>query len=658
MASHPSDTELERIEELLRLEIPGRPADQDVQAFVKQIERLPSELLRILRTMLGRTLSEREASHQGHLHVESLRELVDRSRVHLWLMGRGLSEAAAINLLKGLQRRKPGALSALLRSDRYVEWADREPEHLLIETGLRDKDVRRFLDTLEEAGFTLEEPMRTVFAINYGAEVELRSDSLRGAMSLKELIAFYLYGIMEVDLSAYGLDEDLLHELAARIGLGNNMLRQCQLVRQLERYCFGLPHGSPAAQHSREHWIHRINEFELKIALEQYVSRDKLLKSDMELAELYVEVHHIFADVGDLDDETLAVISITYRLDNPEETGHTVEELLSMIDQIKLLTTEFSPLGVLTRDIFAFFEILGECDHHNPFFHKTIVNFRSRLRRLAASSRETGERPTLILLILTYLYARLDAFLDDYELNETEVLEGIRGRLAQCTDPARQFAIVDAIEQYLAENPGLLQIADDTYWPELINTLELNIILKIYIDRAYLVPGTTGMNKNQMLDHLQTQINRIPDLSVKSLTVTFVTAHLATHLEQSREQTLSIGELSGLIDTLRQDAEHAAVQITVQSRVKRELLSALTERVYRLEAIQHALHEHAPADLLHRLDEVVVGLRTRRDNLIEGKMDPHVLEKDIRDLLTDPKVVKLVSDAELQYREILAVKSH
>jgi hypothetical protein len=374
----------------------------------------------------------------------------------------------------------------------------------------------------------------------------------------------------------------------------------------------------------------------------------------MEIAELYVEAHHIFDDVSEFNDETLAVISITYRLDNPEESGHTVEEILAMIDQIKLLTTEFGPLGLMMRDIFSFFEILGECDHHNHSFRKTILTFRAQLRKLAEANKKTGERVALNQLVLTYLYSRLDAYLEDVEKNKTGLLDSIRDRLSHVHDFIRQFAIVDRIEKHMFENPGLIQISDDNYWQELINTFELNIMLEIYIENEYLVPGKAGLTKNQMLDRLQTQINSVENISTKSLLVVFVTAHLSALLDRSREQTLSFSKISETIRHLQNDATQAATQITVQNRVKRELLSDLTEKLFRLEAIRTALVDSDPGDFSNRLDEVIVGFQTRRDNLMEGKTDPNVLEKDIRHYLSDKTVNELIEAAEETYKNTLA----
>jgi hypothetical protein len=385
------------------------------------------------------------------------------------------------------------------------------------------------------------------------------------------------------------------------------------------------------------------------------VTNEKLIHSEMELAELYSEAHHIFDDVSELKDETLAVVSITYRLDNPEESGHTVEELLAMIDQIKLLTQEFTPLTILQRDIFSFFEILGECDHHNHLFRKTILTFRRQLKKLVETTEKSGDRVTLDNLVSTYLYSRLEAYLEDYEGEKQTMLSGIRARLAQCHAFIRRFAIVDLIEKHIFSNPGLVQIADEQYWPELINTLELDIILEIYISHEYLV--SADLTKNQILDRIQSRIYSIEDIAIKSLTVVFLTAHLSALVDQSKGKKITVDELVQTIDHLQKDAAMAAAQISVQSRVKKSLLSILTERLFRLEAIQHGLSDETHHDILSRLDEVLVGLRTRRDNLMEGKMDPNELEADTQQYLSDPKVSKFIDEAEAVYKNRITAQS-
>jgi hypothetical protein len=489
--------------------------------------------------------------------------------------------------------------------------------------------------------------------LNYLAEAAVRRESLRGTMNLKEIVKLYLYTVIQVALSDYGLKEETIAQIADRLGLSNNMERQFLIVQQLERYFFSLTTSDDVSGKPIDFWLHLINEYELKTALEQYVAGDKMEKSEFEMAELHGETKHLFDDVSELKNETLAVISITYRLDNPEEKGHSAEELIMIIDQINLLTKEIAPLLIVQRDIFAFFEILGECDHHNRFFRETIIKFRSRLKRLADAKEKAGDRITLANLVITYLYSRLDAFLDDYDTQEDDVLEGIRNRLSQCHDFERQFAITDLIEEHLYSNPGILQIADSSYWPELINTFELNIILEIYIRRGYLSPGKEDLTKNQMLDRIQSEINGIENITVKSLSVTFLTAHLSAHLEHSKEEKLTLHEVLHTLAQLERDAQMAAEQIQMQSRVKRELLTTLTEKLFRLEAIQQSM-ETLEGDRTGRLDEVIVGLRTRRDNLMGGKMDPEVLEQDIRNYLSDKKVVALIDDVEAYYRDHMA----
>lgn len=645
--------EIDRIADLLRLDIPGRPNEAMVNTFLRQIESDAPSLHRIFRLQLGKTLMEREASNKGHMKVEALYEMLDYCRFQAWLEEIGLTEQAALNVAKSIGRRVTGEFHRFIHSQSYREVQDEGWSNVLLKSGVRDQDAARFEKTILEMEFGITEAMPRVFAVNYLAETLHREESLRGPMGLKELVTFFLYTAILVEFSEYGLDEDLIHDMSGRLALCNNMHRQHLMIHQLQRFCFANPALERSKIQNREFWIHKLNEIELKIALEQYVNREKLLDSEMEMAELYSEAHHLFTDVGELQDETLAIISITYRLDNPEESGHTVEELLSIIDQIKLLTTEISPLNIMTRDLFAFFEILGECDHNNRFFHKTILTFQSRLRRLSKSVEESGDRINLTNLVLTYLYSRLDAFLQDYECDNETILEGIRSRLAQCHAFVRQFAIMDNIENYIFGNPGLLQISDETHWPELINTFEFNIILDIYFDRGYLVSG--AMTKNEMRERLQTRINEIRDISVKSLTVVFLTAQLSAKVDQLKENALGLNDVLTLVDHLQHDAEHAAVQISIQSRVKREMLGMLTSRLFRLEVLQKGFDGRGEHDLLSRLDEVVVGLRTRRDNLIDGKMDPKLLEQDIRVYLNDPKVLVFVEDVERQYKQMFGV---
>jgi hypothetical protein len=650
MPTPQKNIEIERIEELLNIDMLDRLNEHFIGTFLRQIETQPQELLRIFRKNLGDILMEREHDQMGHLKPESLFEIVDFSKMQLWLVEAGMNERAAKNTVKGIQRRTTSELSRFIHTQAYRSNERKDISDILLESGMREEDVSRFATIIHETELGVNEITRQAFKLNYFAEHSVRRESLRGAMLLKETITLYLYTVLQVMTSACGLEEETIAEIARRLGLCNNMKRQFLIVKQLERYFFTASSVEETKNKSTDFWIKLINDHELKIALEQYVTDDKLKKSDMEIAELYVEAHHIFDDVSEFNDETLAVISITYRLDNPEESGHTVEEILAMIDQIKLLTTEFGPLGILTRDIFAFFEILGECDHHNHSFRKTILTFRAQLRKLSETNKKTGQRATLNQLVLTYLYSRLDAFLEDVEKNKNKLLESIRNRLAHCHDLARQFAIVDQLEKHMFENPGLVQIADENYWQELINTFELNIMLEIYIDNEYLVPGQKTMTKNQMLDRLQAQVNGIDDISAKSLLVVFLTAHLSALLDRCKEQTLSFDEITETIGQMQKDATLAAKQIDVQSRIKRELLSELTEKLFRLEAIRSSLAITDDSEFSNRLDEVVAGFQTRRDHLMEGKMDPHVMEEDIHDYLSDKKVIQLIEESEQIYK--------
>jgi hypothetical protein len=646
-------SEVEKINDLLRLEVANRPKDEFVKTFLRQIETLDADVLKTFRKALGQTLIEREASGKGHLKVEAMMELLDFSRFQAWLVGSGISELSVRNIVAGLKSRSTDDFNRIIHGEGFLDVDQKNMTDILLEEGIPEIDIHTFHELIHNVDLSVSEYLERVFKLNYLAEAAVRRESLRGTMNLKEIVKLYLYTVIQVALSDYGLKEETIAQIADRLGLSNNMERQFLIVQQLERYFFSLTTSDDVSGKPIDFWLHLINEYELKTALEQYVAGDKMEKSEFEMAELHGETKHLFDDVSELKNETLAVISITYRLDNPEEKGHSAEELIMIIDQINLLTKEIAPLLIVQRDIFAFFEILGECDHHNRFFRETIIKFRSRLKRLADAKEKAGDRITLANLVITYLYSRLDAFLDDYDTQEDDVLEGIRNRLSQCHDFERQFAITDLIEEHLYSNPGILQIADSSYWPELINTFELNIILEIYIRRGYLSPGKEDLTKNQMLDRIQSEINGIENITVKSLSVTFLTAHLSAHLEHSKEEKLTLHEVLHTLAQLERDAQMAAEQIQMQSRVKRELLTTLTEKLFRLEAIQQSM-ETLEGDRTGRLDEVIVGLRTRRDNLMGGKMDPEVLEQDIRNYLSDKKVVALIDDVEAYYRDHMA----
>ncbi len=646
-------SEIEKIQELLRLEMTHRPSEEFVKTLLRQIESIDVGTLRTFRKALGQTLMERESAGKGHLKIEALMELLDFSRFQAWLVGSGISELAVRNIVTGLKSRTTEDFNRIIHGEGFLEVDRKEIIDILLEEGISEIDIQTFNDLIHNVDLSVSEYLQRVFKLNYLAEAAVRRESLRGTMNLKEIVKLYLYTVIQVALSDYGLSEEMIAQIADRLGLSNNMERQFLIVQQLERYFFSLTASDDVSGKPIDSWIHLLNEYELKISLEQYVAGDKMEKSEFEMAELHGEAKHLFDDVSELKNETLAVISITYRLDNPEEKGHSAEELIMIIDQINLLTKEIAPLMIVQRDIFAFFEILGECDHNNRFFRETTMKFRSRLKRLADAKEKAGDRITLANLVMTYLNSRLDAFLDDYDTREEEVLEGIRTRLSQCHDFERQFAITDLIEEHIFSNPGIIQIADISYWTELINTFELNIILEIYIRRGYLSPGSEDLTKNQMLDRIQTEINSIDNIAVKSLSVTFLTAHLSAHLEHSKEQKLSLGEVIQTLNQLQRDAKMAAEQLQMQSRVKRELLTTLTEKLFRLEAIQQSM-DSLQSETVSRLDEVIVGLRTRRDNLMGGKMDPEVLEEDIQTYLSDKKVVALIDDVEESYKEHMA----
>ncbi len=649
-------SEIDKIQDLLSLDMPNRPKEEFIKTLLRQIEPLSWESLKAFRKSLGQVLIEREAANKGHLRIEALMELLDFARCQAWLVESGISELAVRNIIVGFRDKASEDFNRIIHGEGFLDIDRKELADLLMEEEIPEVDIQTFVEMIHSVDLSVNEYLQRVFKMNYLAEAAVRREALRGTMNLKEIVKLYLYTVMQVALSDYGLSEEMIREISDRLGLSNNMQRQFLIVQQLERYFFSLGSTEDVSSKSKDFWIHLLNEYELRIALEQYVAGDKVEKSEFEMAELHAEARHLFDDVSELKNETLAVISITYRLDNPEEKGHSAEELIGIIDQINLLTKEIAPLTILQRDIFAFFEVLGECDHHNRFFRETILKFRSRLKRLADAKEKAGDRITLANLVITYLYSRLDAFLDDYDFREQEVLDGIRNRLTQCNDFERQFAITDLIEEHVFANPGIIQIVDANYWPELINTFELNIILEIYVRRGYLSPGNQDMTKNQMLDWIQSEINSIEDIAVKSLTVIFLTAHLSAQLEHSKERTLTISEVLQTLAILRKDGERAAQQLQMEGRVKRELLSSLTEKLFRLEAIQQSMNSEE-GDLVSRLDEVIVGIRTRRDNLMGGKMDPEVLEQDIRQYLSDRKVVALIDEVEEVYKGHMAASS-
>lgn len=648
----PSSTtnEISIIASLLRLDIENKPPETFVRQLLSDLESQSVGIIKIFRRNFSEILMHREADGKGHLKTAAISDLYDFCKVESWLIDQNVTEKAARVIVRGLQDRVSPKFMECIREENYKTLKDENVRLILTKTGITESDANKFLEITEEMEVSLKAVIVKPFLLNYRAEIATRKETLRKTMTLKELISLYLFTFMELILSEYGLDEKLISDIALRLGQCNNMKRQFLIINQLERYFFGEGSAEEAQSKPKEFWLSLINEFELKIALEQYVLEEKIKKSSFELADLYVEARNLFLDMKNLQDETLAVISITYRLDNPEEKGHTVEELLGMIDQTIVMTQELSPLPVMIRDIFAFFELLGECDHHNKKFRQTIVQFRSRIKKLSADYIESGDRIPLAQLVLTYLYSRLDAYLSDEEMEGSMVIDSIRDRLAQCNNFERQFAIVNLIERHIFENPGLLQIVDPSYWPELINTFELNIILEAYIDRKYIRTQVGRKSKFDILNEILSHINAIEPINVKSLTVVFLTAHLASHLEQSRQ--ITIEEIVQTIAQLRKDAEMAALQIDMQNQVKRKMLNTLTQRLFRLEALVNELSDEN-IDLLSRLDEVIVGLRTRRDNLIEGKMDPMILEADITQYLSDPKVQQLFDECESIFKERL-----
>ncbi len=648
----PSSTtnEISIIASLLRLDIENKPPETFVRQLLSDLENQSVGIIKIFRRNFSEILMHREADGKGHLKTAAISDLYDFCKVESWLIDQNVTEKAARVIVRGLQDRVSPKFMECIREENYKTLKDEDVRLILTKTGITESDANKFLEITEEMEVSLKAVIVKPFLLNYRAEIATRKETLRKAMTLKELISLYLFTFMELILSEYGLDEKLISDIALRLGQCNNMKRQFLIINQLERYFFGEGSAEEAQSKPKEFWLSLINEFELKIALEQYVLEEKIKKSSFELADLYVEARNLFLDMKNLQDETLAVISITYRLDNPEEKGHTVEELLGMIDQTIVMTQELSPLPVMIRDIFAFFELLGECDHHNKKFRQTIVQFRSRIKKLSADYIESGDRIPLAQLVLTYLYSRLDAYLSDEEMEGSMVIDSIRDRLAQCNNFERQFAIVNLIERHIFENPGLLQIVDPSYWPELINTFELNIILEAYIDRKYIRTQVGRKSKFDILNEILSHINAIEPINVKSLTVVFLTAHLASHLEQFRQ--ITIEEIVQTIAQLRKDAEMAALQIDMQNQVKRKMLNTLTQRLFRLEALVNELSDEN-IDLLSRLDEVIVGLRTRRDNLIEGKMDPMILEADITQYLSDPKVQQLFDECESIFKERL-----
>lgn len=652
--SNDKNYEIAVIQSLLALNIPNRPPDSFVAEMVGNLKQEASEVQKIFRKHLSELLMIREAENKGHLKPQAIRDLLDFGKAEAWLVETGMSDRAAHGCIRSLQEKGTEKFLNWLREAHYRNFVPEQLQELLVKNGIAESDAETFLRITQELDPGAHETLIRPFYLHFRCDVATRRDTFRKMMTLKELIGVYLYAFLQLILTEYGMDEALIQQMTQRLALCNNMKRQFMIAQQIERYIFSFPSFEEAQLKPREYWLSLINEFELKIALEQYLLADKLKNSNMEIADLYVEARNLFVDVKTLQDETLAVISITYRLDNPEETGHSVEELLSLIDQTIVMTHELSPLPIHQRDIFAFFELIGECDHHNQRFRQTIIQFRSRMRKLAESVEASGDRITLSQLVLTYLYSRLDAYLEDegarQDIDEDEILNGIRDRLSQCHNSERQFAIVDLIEQHLAQNPGILQIVDSNYWPELINTFELNIILEAYINRKYIVTEKK-MRRFEILNQILSHINAIEPINVKSLTVVFLTAHLASHFEQA--QKITIDEIVQTIAQLKKDAVMAAGQIDMQNQVKRKMLNTLTQRLFRLQALEQQLSDQ-DIDLLSRLDEVIVGLQTRRDNLMEGKMDPSVLEKDTEQFLTDPKVVALFDECERIFKEHLS----
>ncbi len=653
--------EFDRIADLLNLDIQNRPGENFVKSFLRQIEPLPATVLKTFRSQLSLALTERESDSKGHLKIEAILELLDICHILTWLSDMGLHDRASRQVVAGLKRRMTDELRSRIHGKNYLESGPRNLVSFLMEQSISKDDAEFFNKIVEEMDLGVTEVALRVFSLNFFAETAVRMDALRGDMSMREVINLYLYSVLQITVGAYGLGEDIITEICYRLALCNNMRRQFLLAKQLERYFFSVASTEEASRNEKYFWIRLINDYELKIALEQYLVNDKLKRSEMEMAEIYEDASHIFDDVSELNDQTLAVVSITYRLDNPEEAGHTVEEILGIIDQIKLLMIEMSPLNLLQREVFSFFEILGESDHHNHFFHKTILNFRQALRRLVDSSEKSGDRAGLQDLILTYLHSRMMAFLEDYESNkpEKEILRKenmdlIRERLAHCHDFNRQFGVMDLVENHILQNPGLVLVRQEAnYWHELVNMFELNFILEIYVQNGYLVPGESDMTKRQMLETLQSLINGIRDISIKSLTIVFLAAQLSAQIDKAKKKHTTLDEVLTMIAILQKDAEMAAKQISTESRVKHDLLSALTEKLFRLETIQMTLL-HSESEMTSRLDEVIVGMRTRRDNLMGGKMDAAVLEKDITELLKDAKFLKLVDEAEKIYKSVLA----
>lgn len=647
------NNEINIVSSLLALEISNKPSAEFIKSFVTELASYPIPTQKAFRMHLSELLMQREADHKGHLKTQAIRDLLDFSRAEIWLIESGMSERAAHACIRPLQEKGLEKFLDWIHDGKYLDFMADQLTVILTKTGITEMDAKTFLRIIAEMELSAHDQLMRPFYLNFRADIATRRETFRKSMTLKEMVGVYLLTFLEVVLSEYGLDDRLIHEMAFRLSQCNNMKRQFLVAQQIERYLFSFPSDEETRMKPREFWLSLINEHDLKIALEQYLINEKVRNSTLEITDLYVEARNLFVDVRTLQDETLAVISITYRLDNPEEAGHTAEELLSMIDQTIVMTQELSPLPVNTRDIFSFFEIIGECDHRNRRFRQSIVQFRSRIRKLAESAEASGDRITLSQLVLTYLYSRLDAFLEDegarQDIDESAVLESIRDRLTQCSNAERQFAIVDLIEKHLFENPGLLQIVDRNYWPELINTFELNIILEAYIDRKYIITEKRT-SRFEILNSILSHINAIEPINVKSLTVVFLTAHLASHLEQSQQVT--IDEIAETTAQFRKDAVMAAGQIDMQNQVKRKMLNTLTQRLFRLEALEKELSDEN-IDLLSRLDEVVVGLRTRRDNLIAGKMDPGILERDTEQFLSDPKVVELFEECERIFKDRL-----
>lgn len=652
--------QLNAIEALLGIDMPSKLADRDLRKVMAKLADLNATTLNLFRTDLSHSLVKRSETGRGHLNEQEIHDLVFQTKFQSWLCQNGLSEKAAKTVQRGLKFKNSSDMNLVIKNETYTRFTGRSLVDLVSE-GSDPEDARKFVEIVETVGLPKAEAVEIAFRVNFKSDCYLREESLRSRMRLRDLVSVYLFSFLQVMFGEADIPDLIITKISRRLEQSNNIDRQFSVsLRLVELRNKGILN----ADQDSKAFVHQINRLEIENCIDQFSSRKKLKSSKLEPTKLLDNINQALNKIADSNQETVSIISMSYRLDNPSEPPHTAEELFLVFEHSLALTRVLDTISISKRDIFNFFEIVGECDHKNIYFSRTIESFDDEIHRTADQKDSTGDRVELKDLVLAYIASRLDVFLrDEMEAfakdeeaapQKTIIISSLTQRLRQCRDPHRQFAILDRIEHYISQNFGLLQQYgnDESYWSELVNSLELSIILDIYIDNKYLIPDEDPrMKKNQIIDSIQKKLNSIDNIIVKSLTTVFFTAHLTAHLEEASDKTKKLSEFKELINGLQRDAELASSQIHEQERVKKELLSSIMERLYRLETIQKILETSANLDLLSRIDEVVLGLRTRRDNLIEGKMDPIVLEKDINSYLNDEKVIVLLDRAEKSYKE-------